>query len=247
MTASIAAPLGADLGFDQPATRTRARSRRSGATKQKRATAGSKTRTRERTAPRTSEILRRLLEDESRKSLTIEEIVSELEPRALPASLMVFTIPEVLPIPIPGISTAVVIPTGIISYQMFRGQEELNLPSWLLDRSVPRSAFAGCVSAILPFLEKAEGKVRPRWRWASSRTAKRFIGFFVLLMAAIIALPIPFTNMPFAIAIFIIALGLAEEDGALITLGILLGIALIALIGVVAFGILSLFGVAPQL
>jgi hypothetical protein len=247
MTASIAAPLGADLGFDQPATRTRARSRSSGATKQRRASTRSRTRTRERTAPRTSEILRRLLEDESRKSLTIEEIVSGLGPRALPASLMVFTIPEVLPIPIPGLSTAVVIPTGIISYQMFRGQEELNLPRWLLDRSVPRSAFAGCVSAILPFLEKAEGKVRPRWRWASSRTAKRFIGFFVLLMAAIIALPIPFTNMPFAIAIFIIALGLAEEDGALITLGILLGIALIALIGVVAFGILSLFGVAPQL
>jgi hypothetical protein len=53
--------------------------------------------------------------------------------------------------------------------------------------------------------------------------------------------------MPFAIAIFIIALGLAEEDGALICLGLLLGIALIALIGVAAFGILSLFGVAPQL
>lgn len=247
MTASIAAPLGADLGFDQPATRTRARSRSSGATKQRRASTRSKTRTRERTAPRTSEILRRLLEDESRKSLTIEEIVSGLGPRALPASLMVFTIPEVLPIPIPGLSTAVVIPTGIISYQMFRGQEELNLPRWLLDRSVPRSAFAGCVTAILPFLEKAEGKVRPRWRWASSRAAKRFIGFFVLLMAAIIALPIPFTNMPFAIAIFIIGLGLAEEDGAMISLGILLGIALIALIGVAAFGILSLFGVAPQL
>jgi hypothetical protein len=247
MTASIAAPLGADLGFDAPATRTRARSRSSGATKQRRASTRSRTRTRERTAPRTSEILRRLLEDESRKSLTIEEIVSGLGPRALPASLMVFTIPEVLPIPIPGLSTAVVIPTGIISYQMFRGQEELNLPRWLLDRSVPRSAFAGCVTAILPFLEKAEGKVRPRWRWASSRAAKRFIGFFVLLMAAIIALPIPFTNMPFAIAIFIIGLGLAEEDGAMISLGILLGIALIALIGVAAFGILSLFGVAPQL
>ena len=246
MTASIAAPLGADLGFDPPATRTRARSRQSGTTKQKRATTGSKRRARGRTTLRTSEILRQLLEDESRKSFTIEEIISGLGPRALPASLMVFTIPEVLPIPIPGISTAVVIPTGIISYQMFRGQE-LNLPRWLLDRSIPRAAFAGCVTAVLPFLEKAEGKVRPRWRWASSRTAKRFIGFFVLLMAAIIALPIPFTNMPFAIAIFIIGLGLAEEDGAMITLGILLGIALIALLGVAAFGILSLFGVAPQL
>ena len=247
MTASIAAPIGADLGLDQPAGRNRTRSKRRVETKQKGANARSKTRTQDRSTPRASEILRRLLEDESRKSLTIEEIVSGLGPRSMPTSLMVFTIPEVLPIPIPGLSTAVVIPTGIISYQMLRGQEDLSLPRWLLDRSVPRSAFSACVNTILPFLEKAEGKVRPRWRWVSSRAAKRFIGFFVLLMAAIIALPIPFTNMPFAIAIFIIALGLAEEDGALICLGLLLGIALIALIGVAAFGILSLFGVAPQL
>lgn len=247
MTASIAAPIGADLGLDQPAARNRTRSKRRVETKQKGAIARSKTRTQDRSTPRVSKILRRLLEDESRKSLTIEEIVSGLGPRSMPASLMVFTIPEVLPIPIPGLATAVVIPTGIISYQMLRGQEDLSLPRWLLDRSVPRSAFSACVNTILPFLEKAEGKVRPRWRWVSSRAAKRFIGFFVLLMAAIIALPIPFTNMPFAVAIFIIALGLAEEDGALICLGLLLGIALIALIGVAAFGILSLFGVAPQL
>jgi hypothetical protein len=247
MTASIAAPIGADLGLDQPAVKRRTRSKRRVETKQKRSNARSKTRTQDQTIPRASVILRRLLKDESRKSLTIEEIVSGLGPRSMPTSLMVFTIPEVLPIPIPGLSTAVVIPTGIISYQMLRGQEDLSLPRWLLDRSVPRSAFSACVNTILPFLEKAEGKVRPRWRWVSSRAAKRFIGFFVLLMAAIIALPIPFTNMPFAIAIFVIALGLAEEDGALICLGLLLGIALIALIGVAAFGILSLFGVAPQL
>ena len=37
----------------------------------------------------------------------------------MPTSLMAFTIPEVLPIPIPGLSTAGVIPTGIISYQIY--------------------------------------------------------------------------------------------------------------------------------
>jgi hypothetical protein len=246
MTASIAVPVGADLDVDRPAAGRRRTAPRP-ATKQKRSAVRSKTRTRAKSAPRTSEILRRLLEDDSRKSFTIEEIVSGLGPRSIPASLMVFAIPEVLPIPIPGLATAVVIPTGIISYQMLKGKEEISLPRWLLDRSVPRSAFAGCVNAILPFLEKAEGKIRPRWRWASTRTAKRFIGFFVLLMAAIIALPIPFTNMPFAIAIFIIGLGLAEEDGATIALGILLGIALIALMGVAALGILSLLGLAPEI
>ena len=247
MAASIAVPVGAELDLDRPVARRRARRSSSGATKQKRSTAWAKTAPRTRAVPRTSEILRRLLEDQSRKSLTIEEIVAGLGPRSLPVSLMLFTIPEVLPIPLPGLSAAVVIPTGIISYQMFQGKEEITLPKWLLERSIPRSAFAASVKAILPFLEKAEGKVRPRWRWASSKTAKRFIGFFILIMASIIALPIPFTNMPCAIAIFIIGLGLAEQDGAMIALGILLGIALIGIIGVAAVGILSLFGLAPEI
>ena len=117
----------------------------------------------------------------------------------------------------------------------------------MLDRSVPRSAFASAVKAILPFLERLERGVRPRWRWTTSPAAKRFLGFFILLMAAIIALPIPFTNMPCAIAIFMIGLGLAERDGTLIALGLVLGIALIAAMGIAAVGILSLFGLAPEI
>src|SRR5580704_19116390 len=132
MTASIAVPVGADLDVDRPAAGRRRTAPRP-ATKQKRSAVRSKTRTRAKSAPRTSEILRRLLEDDSRKSFTIEEIVSGLGPRSIPASLMVFAIPEVLPIPIPGLATAVVIPTGIISYQMLKGKEEISLPRWLLD------------------------------------------------------------------------------------------------------------------
>jgi hypothetical protein len=49
--------------------------------------------------------------------------------------------------------------------------------------------------------------------------------------------------MPAAISIFIIALGMVERDGVLISLGILLGLATVAMIGAVGLGVLSLFGV----
>ena len=49
--------------------------------------------------------------------------------------------------------------------------------------------------------------------------------------------------MPAAISIFIISLGMVERDGVLISLGILLGLATIAMIGMLGLGILSLFGV----
>jgi hypothetical protein len=132
--------------------------------------------------------------------------------------------------------------TGIISSQLIRGKREIRLPDALLKRSIPRKAFAAAVRAMLPFLERAERGTRARWRWASNPVAKRFLGLFILIMAAVIALPTPFTNVPAAISIFIISLGMVERDGVLISLGILLGLATIAMLGSLGLGILSLFG-----
>ncbi len=75
----------------------------------------------------------------------------------------------------------------------------------------------------------------------TSEPAKKFLGAFILLLAAFMALPIPGTNMPLAISIFIIALGLAERDGAMITAGLLIGLASIALLGGIFAGLAALF------
>ena len=209
-------------------------------------TVGSKRKSRKPKAAvrRTSDILKKVISDESQEFLTVEQIVKALGPTSFGTSLMVFSIPEVLPIPLPGMTVAMVIPTGIISSQLIRGKRGIRLPNALLKRSIPRKAFAAAVRAILPFLERAERGTRARWRWASNPVAKRFLGLFILVMAAVIALPIPFTNMPAAISIFIISLGMVERDGVLISLGILLGLATIAMIGALGLGILSLFGAA---
>jgi hypothetical protein len=48
--------------------------------------------------------------------------------------------------------------------------------------------------------------------------------------------------MPAAIAIFIISLGLVEHDGLLVSLGVLLGLASIALVGGIFLAVLSFLG-----
>ncbi len=195
-------------------------------------------------ALRTSQILRELLEKNPDKNFTVEKIVNSLGgTSAFGTSLLVFSIPEVLPIPIPGLSAIVVIPTGIISAQMIAGNGQLKLPKALLKRSIPRKALAASIHSILPFLEKTEKYIKPRWQWAVHPASKRFIGVFVFLLALAIALPVPGTNMPLAISIFIIALGMIENDGVLIVLGILIGIASFALLGGIIFGALSLLGI----
>ncbi len=191
---------------------------------------------------RTSVILREILENNPQHSLTVERIVAGLGTTSFGTSLMVFSIPEVIPIPVPGMSAIVALPTGIISAQMITGSGQIRLPKSLLERSIPRKAFATAVKTIMPFLEKAEKGVKPRWHWATGPLAKRLLGGLIFMLACVIALPIPMTNMPPAIAIFIISLGLVERDGKLITLGILLGLASIALIGGAFLGLFTLFG-----
>ena len=209
------------------------------------ARAKAKTAAKTETRPvRTSKILRELLEKNPDKSFTVQKIVDSLGgSSSFGTSLLAFSIPEVLPIPIPGLFTIVVIPTGIISAQMIAGNKQLKLPKFLLKRSIPRKVLATAIHSILPFLEKTEKYVKPRWRWAVHPAAQRFIGTFVFLLALAIALPVPGTNMPLAIAIFIIALGLIEKDGMLITLGILIGLASLALMGGSIWGGLALLGV----
>jgi hypothetical protein len=206
---------------------------------------GPKTTTRARAeAPerRTSEILRQILTDNPQDKISVEQILKSMGTSSFGTSIMVFSIPEVIPIPVPGLAAIVVLPAGILAAQMIAGKGEVRLPKALLKRTIPRKVFAAAVKAILPHLERAEKQVRPRWQWATSPAAKRFLGAFILLLAGFMSLPIPMTNVPPAIAMFIIGMGLAERDGKLIALGVSLGLASMALVGGAIFGLFSLFG-----
>jgi hypothetical protein len=189
---------------------------------------------------RTSEILRELLKNKDR-SFTVQKISEELGTSSFGVSLLAFSIPEVVPIPVPGMSAVVALPTGVISAQMAMGNKEIRLPKWLLKRRVPRKALAAAIHAILPVLERMERATKPRGRWVTNPLVKRLLGAFIFLLALFIALPVPGTNMPPAIAIFVTSLGMIEQDGWMIALGILIGLASMIFIAGVTFGTFALF------
>jgi len=191
---------------------------------------------------RTSEVLRQILAENPQDMISVGQILKGLGTTSFGTSIMVFSIPEVIPIPVPGLSAVVALPELLLGAQMVMGRREVRLPKALLKRSIPRKVFEKAVKAILPILERAEKSVRPRWQWATSPAAKRFLGALILVLAGVISLPIPMTNMPPAIAIFIIGMGLVERDGKLIAAGVALGLASIALIGGAFLGLFSLFG-----
>jgi len=64
--------------------------------------------------------------------------------------------------------------------------------------------------------------------------AERLIGLVAFPLALILFLPIPFGNIPPALAIACLALGLAERDGAAVVVGYVLSAASVAILAAVS-------------
>ena len=191
--------------------------------------------------PRTSQILRDLLANNPDvQEFTVDLILREIGITSFGSSLMFFAIPEM--IPIPGLAAIMVLPTGAIALQMIGGKRQIVFPEFLRKRTVSRKALAGAIAAVLPVLEKSETVTKPRWKWATDAKAQRILGIFVFLLALSIAFPMPGFNLPQAIGIFTIGLGLVEQDGMIVCLGVIIGLLGMLLLGAVVFGVGSLLG-----
>lgn len=198
----------------------------------------------------TSKLLRHFLEKHTGERVYFRDLldnIGDVSPggesvhsRVFAFVLLLCALPEALPLPIAGVSTIIGIPLIIVSAQLFLGFNKPWLPAWIADRSMKRNQFAKFLHKILPTLEKFESLIRPRWKFVTVPIAQRIFGLLFLILAIVIALPIPFGNLPPAIAIVIISLGMIEQDGVVIILGAL-GACLV--LGIMASAIAAFFSI----
>ena len=97
-----------------------------------------------------------------------------------------------------------------------------------------REDYSGLVRRVSPLLARAEKLLVPRLLFITGDRGEKVIGAFCLLLAIILALPIPFANMLPAIAISMMALGVLERDGIWVIGGAIVGgLSLVIVWGVV--------------
>ena len=65
------------------------------------------------------------------------------------------------------------------------------------------------------FLTRVERFIRPRQQWIRGRLGQKSLAALIVAMACLMILPIPLTNTLPAMVIFMIGVGLSEEDGLL--------------------------------
>ncbi|MFG1480006.1 exopolysaccharide biosynthesis protein [Xanthobacter sp. V4C-4] len=178
---------------------------------------------------RTSQVLRQILtKNPSTKEFTVEHIVASMSDNGLAPPLLLFSIPSILPVPDANALTG--LPAGVIASHMIAGRREIELPKVIRERSVPRRSLAVAIHTILPVLERLEKTTKRRWLWASHPIAERMLGVVVFLLALTIAFPILGFALPHAAAMFTIALGMAEQDGVAILVGVAGAVAALVLL-----------------
>jgi len=154
---------------------------------------------------------------------------------------VLLTVPFLLPVSIPGVST----PFGLLILLIGIGIT-LNRVPWLPDILMERHFAADQIKPTLhkgaDLLARLDRYIRPRLLSLSdSRLINRCNGLLIMLAALLLMMPfgaIPFTNALPAWAILLLAIGMLQRDGLLISGGYLLVTATLIWFGMLGVGLI---------
>ena len=184
-----------------------------------------------------SDVLFDIAVDTTRPRISIGQLIKALDDRALAALVLIFALPNAIPMP-PGTSSVLGTPLVFLTAQLALARSPW-LPQFIANRSVSRPDFAAVVVRLAPWLARAEKLLKPRLLWMTSSIGERFIGLVSLFLSVVLVLPIPFGNMLPATAICLMALGLLERDGLWMIAGLVTTVISIALVAGVLVGMLK--------
>lgn len=169
--------------------------------------------------------------------ITLRTLLSMIGEQGMLLFCLFLTIPFLIPVQIPGVSTVF----GLLIVLIGVGVT-LNRVPWLPARLMDHEVNA---EHLIPALQRAaktfawiDRRVRPRYLMLThGATVNRFNGFVLLFSGVLLMMPlsiIPFSNMLPALAILGLAVGILQRDGIFVMAG-----HLFALLTTIYFGILA--------
>jgi hypothetical protein len=156
--------------------------------------------------------------------VSLSALAAALEERGVGIAVLCLALPNALPGPsLPGISALLALPIVWLGLEMARGRDHRQIPRWLRERSVGRRRFVVLVARAAPLLDRLERRVGPRPGWLTRGPGRRLSGLALMLYGLVLALPIPLGNLPIAVALTVLALGLIERDSRALVSGLVFG------------------------
>ena len=170
-----------------------------------------------------SAVLQDLHDTAPENQATVGWVLHRLEAQSFGLILVLLAIVAM----VPGVCSLAGLLLAVCAAQMMIGRSMPLFPRWITEHALPSRQLDAVVPRLVAMLQIAEKAVHPRWGKPPEMTG-RVDGFIVLLLAILLLLiPVPFSNVVPAVTIGVIALAYLEEDGLLLCLGLLAGLALI--------------------
>jgi hypothetical protein len=120
---------------------------------------------------------------------------------------------------VPGVGIFIGILLAFPAVQMILGHETPTLPHFLTTRRIAIRHIALFATRTIPLLRCMETLIRPRLHTPFQAT-KRLVGLVVLLLAATLMWPFPFSHIIPALVIMLISFAYLEEDGVLLCIAL---------------------------
>lgn len=164
-----------------------------------------------------SDMLERLGEGAS-ENLSLREMVEAFGERGFGAVILMLALMALFPWP-PGGKAVFSVPIILIAAELALQREKVWLPRWMLNLSVSRESYRTTAAKVLPRLRRVERLTRPRWPVMTGEAADVIIGVICILLALMMALPVPFGDALPGLTLALFGLGIIQRDGAFILAG----------------------------
>ncbi len=160
---------------------------------------------------------------QSGDKIHLQDIVDNFSSRGFGPLLVLPALIAVLPTgAIPGIPSLCGLFIALVAGQLALGKQTPWLPRRLRERGFSHERFHQAVARVRPWTQRFDRLLKPRLQTLASPLARRLVAVFAGLLALSM---IPLELLPFAaaipaLAIALLGLGLAAEDGLLIVIGL---------------------------
>lgn len=172
-----------------------------------------------------SALLEQFAKEWKGERVSVGDLVDAMEQRGHGMAMLVLSLPMLLPITPPGVSAVVGLPTVFVAMQLILRQPHVWLPGFLRRRSIETAKLRTVLEKTAPYVARVEKLLKPRLNILTESLAESLIGLAVLLIALLLVLPIPFSNIPLGLSIALLSMGLITRDGVAVLIGSTLGVA----------------------
>lgn len=152
----------------------------------------------------------RLAHDET---ITVAEMLRLFGVRGFAFLLFILSLLNIVIFMVPGISLLFGVPMVILAVQMLLGNTTPISPRFVRHRTIKRSVLAHGLGLGIRAMEQVEHLIRPRFTALFGPYLDRIHSLLALVLAILVALPVPVLNVPPSVGMMALALGVMQRDG----------------------------------